>query len=74
MSKEPFMNPDYKPNENTRNEIEKLHKDGVSLSGINLKYANMKNTLSEKFGITDFRYQDTADIEVPIQKHVTGTP
>ena len=43
MSKEPFMNPDYKPNENTRNEIEKLHKDGVSLSGINLKYANMKN-------------------------------
>ena len=43
MSKDPFMNPDYKPDENTRQEIEKLHNDGVSLSGIHLKYADMKN-------------------------------
>ena len=43
MSKDPFMNPDYKPDENTLQEIEKLHKDGVSLSGVYLKYAHMKN-------------------------------
>ena len=43
MSKNQFMNPDYKPDDNTRQEIEKLHNDGVSLSGIHLKYADMKN-------------------------------
>ena len=43
MSKDPFMNPDYKPDESTQQEIEKLHNDGVSLSGVYLKYANMKN-------------------------------
>ena len=43
MSKNPFLNPDYKPDDNTRQEIEKLHDNGVSLSGIHLKYANMKN-------------------------------
>ena len=44
MSKDTFMNPDYKPDKNTRQEIEKLHDEGVSLSGIYLKYADMKNT------------------------------
>ena len=43
MSKNPFLNPDYKPDDNTRQEIENLHNDGVSLSGIYLKYADMKN-------------------------------
>ena len=43
MSKDQFMNPDYKPDDNTRQEIEILHNDGVSLSGIHLKYADMKN-------------------------------
>ncbi len=43
MSKDPFLNPDYKPDDKTRQEIEKLHDNGVSLSGIHLKYANMKN-------------------------------
>jgi len=43
MNKDPFMNPDYKPAENTRQEIEKLHNDGISLSGVYLKYANMQN-------------------------------
>ena len=38
------MNPDYKPDKNTRQEIEKLHDEGISLSGIYLKYADMKNT------------------------------
>ena len=37
------MNPDYKPDKNTLQEIEKLHNDGVSLSGVYLKYANMKD-------------------------------
>jgi len=43
MSKDPFMDSDYKPDENTIKEIEKLHNDGVSLSGVCLKYAQMKN-------------------------------
>ena len=43
MSKDPFMHPDYKPDENTQQEIKNLHNDGVSLSGIYLKYADMKN-------------------------------
>ena len=42
MNKDPFMNPDYKPHKNTLQEVEKLHDDGVSLSGVYLKYANMK--------------------------------
>ena len=42
MSKEVFMNPDYKHDENTLQEIEILHNDGVSLAGVYLKYANMK--------------------------------
>ena len=44
MSKDPFMNPDYKPDDNTRKAIEKLHHDGISLSGIHLKYADMTNS------------------------------
>ena len=43
MSKDPFMDPDYKADENTQEKIEKLHDEGVSLSGIYLKYANMQN-------------------------------
>ena len=43
MSKEKFLNPDYKPEENTCAEIEKLHNDGESLSSVQLKFANMKN-------------------------------
>ena len=44
MSKEKFLNPDYKPDENTRTEIENLHEGGESLSGVQLKFADMKNT------------------------------
>ena len=44
MSKEKFLNPDYKSNDNTREEIEILHKNGVSLSGVQLKFADMKNS------------------------------
>ena len=29
MSKDKFLNSDFKPDENTRQEIESLHKDGV---------------------------------------------
>ena len=43
MSKNPFMNPDYKANENTKTEIEELHSNGNSLNDIHLKHANMKN-------------------------------
>ena len=43
MSKDKFLNSDYKPDENTRQEIEALHKDGESLSGVQLQYADMKN-------------------------------
>lgn len=43
MSKEKFLNFDYKPDENTKQEIEDLHKDGKSLSDIQLKFADMKN-------------------------------
>ena len=43
MSKEKFLNPHYKPDENTKEEIEKLHKDGESLSGVQLKFADMQN-------------------------------
>ena len=43
MEKDKFFNPDYKPDENTRNEIENLHKEDISLSGVQLKFADMKN-------------------------------
>ena len=43
MEKEKFFNPDYKPDENTRNEIETLHKEDTSLSSVQLKFADMKN-------------------------------
>ena len=43
MSKDKFLNSDYKPDENTKQEIESLHKEGVSLSGVQLQYADMKN-------------------------------
>ena len=43
MSKEKFLNSDYKPDENTKQEIEDLHKDGKSLSDIQLKFADMRN-------------------------------
>ena len=43
MNKEKFLSPDYKPDKNTREEIENLHKDSQSLSGIKLKFADMKN-------------------------------
>ena len=43
MSKEKFLNSDYKPDENTKSEIEGLHKDGESLSGVHIKFAEMKN-------------------------------
>ena len=43
MSKDKFLNSDYKPDENTRQEIEALHKDGESLSGVQLKHADMRS-------------------------------
>ena len=43
MSKDKFLNPDYKPDENTKQEIEALHKDGESLSGVQLKHADMRS-------------------------------
>jgi len=43
MNKEKFFSLDYIPDENTKQEIEALHKDGESLSGIQLKLADMKN-------------------------------
>ena len=43
MSKNSFKNPDYKANENTKMEIEKLHSEGNSLDEFHLKHADMKN-------------------------------
>ena len=43
MNKEKFFSLDYIPDENTKQEIEALHKDGESLSGIQLKLPDMKN-------------------------------
>jgi len=43
MDKDKFLNPNYKPDENTRNEIETLHKEDISLSGVQLQFADMKN-------------------------------
>ncbi len=38
-----FQNPDYKSDENTKSEIEALNKEGKSLAGSQLKFANLKN-------------------------------
>ena len=43
MNIDKFLNPDYKPDENTKEEIEILHKNGDSLSGVQLKFADMSN-------------------------------
>ncbi len=43
MSIDKFRNLDYKPDENTKKDIEDLHNNGESLSKVQLKYANMKN-------------------------------
>ncbi len=60
MSKDLFMNPDYKPDENTCQKIEKLHNDGVALNKIHLKYANMKNAklVNVDFSETDLTRSD----------------
>ncbi len=54
MSKNLFMSPDYKPDKNTLQEIEKLHDDGVSLSGIHLKYADMKKAIDSRWVCCDY--------------------
>jgi len=43
MNKEKFLKAEYKPDDNTKGELEKLHKDGESLAGAQLKFADMKN-------------------------------
>ena len=43
MNKDKFLNSDYKPDGNTKEEIEGLHKDGKSLAGVHIKFADMKN-------------------------------
>ena len=43
MNKDKFFKPDYKPDANTCMEIENLHKEGKSLSGVQLQFADMKN-------------------------------
>ena len=43
MNKDIFLNPDYKPDEKTIHNIEKLHHEGISLANVHLKYANMQN-------------------------------
>ena len=43
MSKDKFLNPDFKPDANTLKEIETLHKEGESLSGVQLQFSDMKN-------------------------------
>ena len=55
MNKEKFLNADYKPDDNTKEEIEKLHKEGESLSKVQLKFADMKNT---KLVNADLSYAD----------------
>ncbi len=42
MSIEKFLKSDFTPDENTRNEIEKLHQEGKSLIGVQLKKADMR--------------------------------
>ena len=41
MSIDKFLNPDFTPDESTKAEVENLHKEGQSLAGINLKFAEM---------------------------------
>ena len=41
MSIDKFLNPDFTPDESTKAEVENLHKEGHSLAGINLKFAEM---------------------------------
>ena len=43
MNKNPFLSSDYKPNENTKKEVEKLHANGNSLDNIHLKHTDMEN-------------------------------
>ena len=40
---EKFQDPDYIPDENTKNEIERLNREGKSLSGFQLNFADLKN-------------------------------
>ena len=42
-----FQDPDYKPDENTKSEIERLNREGESLSGFQLNFAdlNTKDTV-----------------------------
>ena len=55
MNKEKFLNLGYNPDDNTKEEIEKLHKEGESLSKVQLKFADMKNT---KLVNADLSYAD----------------
>jgi len=41
MTEGKFLNSDFKPDENTRSEIEQLHREGKSLEGVQLKKADM---------------------------------
>jgi len=43
MNKEKYINPDYKADENTCLELEKLNKNNEDLSNFNLKKANLQN-------------------------------
>jgi len=43
MSIDKFLNPDFTPDESTKAEVENLHKEGQSLAGINLKFADMRS-------------------------------
>ena len=43
MGKDEFLSSNYKPNENTKTELETLHNSGESLSEIKIKFADMKN-------------------------------
>ena len=43
MDKEKFLNVEYTPNQDTKKEIEKLHENKESLSGVQLKFADMRN-------------------------------
>ena len=43
MNKEKFFDPEFKSDENTKQEIENLHKEGNSLSGVQLKFSEMQN-------------------------------
>tara|TARA_B100000945_G_C20423630_1_gene619271 strand:+ start:2306 stop:3211 length:906 start_codon:yes stop_codon:yes gene_type:complete len=43
MNNEKFLNKNFKPNENTKSEIEELHKHNKSLEGVQIKFADLKN-------------------------------